>query len=283
MKPTENRTAIILRFIHRHFIWMIVSSYIIAAMMPGFGLWIRNVNFGGAGILQSNLVFSLPLLMLATLLFNAGLGAKTEELTRLVQKPFVLLGGLFCNLTVPLAFIVAVSFLMHIWHDPEEVQQILVGLALVAAMPIAGASTAWSQNANGSLALSLGLVLGSTALSPLLTPFVLHMAGFVTTGDYSEDLHELASGEAASFLGVWVILPTLLGLHMLAGEILFEIINYCILLLLNYSNASSRTSSSGRKPDCSMRTRTPPVVGVSVQVTTVFSPFAASSPEAFQL
>jgi hypothetical protein len=31
-------------------------------------------------------------------------------------------------------------------------------------------------------------------------------------------------------------------------------------------------SSSGRKPDCSMRTRTPPLVGVSVQVTTVFSP-----------
>jgi BASS family bile acid:Na+ symporter len=198
MKPTENRTAIILRFIHRHFIWMIVSSYIIAAVTPGFGLWIRNVNFGGGGILQSKLVFSLPLLMLATLLFNAGLGAKTEELTRLVQKPFVLLGGLFCNLTVPLAFIVAVSFLMRIWDNEEEVQQILVGLALVAAMPIAGASTAWSQNANGSLALSLGLVLGSTTLSPLLTPFVLHMAGFVTTGDYSEDLHELASGDTSS-------------------------------------------------------------------------------------
>jgi bile acid:Na+ symporter, BASS family len=122
-----------------------------------------------------------------------------------------LLGGVSGNLMIPVAFIVAVSFLMHIWHDPEEVQQILVGLALVASMPIAGASTAWSQNANGSLALSLGLVLSTTALSPLLTPFVLHMAGFVTTGDYSEDLHELASGEAASFLGIWVILPTLLG------------------------------------------------------------------------
>ena len=258
MKPTENRTAIILRFIHRHFIWMIVSSYIIAAMMPGFGLWIRNVNFGGAGILQGKLVFSLPLLMLATLLFNAGLGAKTEELTRLVQKPFVLLGGLFCNLTVPLAFIVAVSFLMHIWHDQEEIQQILVGLALVAAMPIAGASTAWSQNANGSLALSLGLVLGSTTLSPLLAPFVLHIAGFVTTGDYSEDLHELASGEAASFLGIWVILPTLLGIlvHMLAGELLvtrampyLKIINYCILLLLNYSNASLTLPNVVSQPD----------------------------------
>jgi BASS family bile acid:Na+ symporter len=250
MKPTENRTAIILRFIHRHFIWMIISSYIVAAMMPGFGLWIRNVSFGSA--------VSLPLLMLAALLFNAGLGVKTEELTRLLQKPFVLLGGVSCNLMIPLAFIVAVSFLMHIWHNQEEVQQMLVGLALVAAMPIAGASTAWSQNANGSLALSLGLVLGSTTLSPLLTPFVLHMAGFVTTGDYSEDLHELASGEATTFLGVWVILPTVLGIlaHMLAGEILvtrvmpnLKIINYCILLLLNYSNASLTLPKVVSQPD----------------------------------
>jgi BASS family bile acid:Na+ symporter len=93
MKPTENRTAIILRFIHRHFIWMIISSYIVAAMMPGFGLWIRNVSFGGA--------ISLPLLMLAALLLNAGLGVKTEELTRLLQKPFVLLCGVSCNLMIP--------------------------------------------------------------------------------------------------------------------------------------------------------------------------------------
>jgi BASS family bile acid:Na+ symporter len=250
MKPTENRTAIILRFIHRHFIWMLISSYIVGAMMPGFGLWIRNATFGGA--------VPLPLLMLAALLLNAGLGLKTEELTRLLQKPFVLLCGVSCNLMIPLAFIVAVSFLMHIWHDQEEIQQILVGLALVAAMPIAGASTAWSQNANGSLALSLGLVLGSTTLSPLLTPFVLHMAGFVTTGDYSEDLHELASGEATTFLGVWVILPTFLGIlaRMLAGEILvtrvmpnLKIINYCILLLLNYSNASLTLPKVVSQPD----------------------------------
>jgi hypothetical protein len=32
-----------------------------------------------------------------------------------------------------------------------------------------------------------------------------------------------------------------------------------------------------------MRTCVPPFVGVSVQLTTVFNPFAASSPEEFQL
>jgi bile acid:Na+ symporter, BASS family len=190
-----------------------------------------------------------------------------------------LLGGVSRNVTIPLTFIVAVSFLMHIWYNQEEVQQILVGLALVAAMPIAGASTAWSQNASGSLALSLGLVLSTTTLSPLLTPFVLHIAGFVTTGDYSEDLHELASGEAASFLGVWVILPTFLGIlaHMLAGEILvtkvtpyLKIINYCILLLLNYSNASLTLPNVISQPHTALL-----AVTLTIVMALCFSAFSA--------
>lgn len=66
---------------------------------------------------------------------------------------------------VPLLFIIAIDLPMRFWHNAEEVQQILVGLALVASMPIAGSSTAWAQNANGNLALSLGLVLLTTCWS----------------------------------------------------------------------------------------------------------------------
>jgi predicted Na+-dependent transporter len=57
------------------------------------------------------------------------------------------------------------------------VQNILVGLALVASMPVAGSSTAWSQNTDGDMALSLGLVLLTTLLSPLTTPAALHAVG----------------------------------------------------------------------------------------------------------
>lgn len=246
MIKIKNPIQLILRITHRYFIWMLILSYAVAAAWPDFGSWIRGVKFGD-GILPSQLVATLPVLMLAVLLFNAGLGAKTEELTRLLQKPFLLGGALCCNVLTPLIFIVAVSFMVYVWHNQEEVQQILMGLALVASMPIAGASTAWSQNSNGNLALSLGLVLSTTALSPLLTPFVLHMVGFVTTGDYSEDLHELASNGVTTFLGLWVILPTLLGVsvRLLAGDgqvtrvsPYLKLINFCLLLILNYSNAS---------------------------------------------
>jgi hypothetical protein len=31
---------------------------------------------------------------------------------------------------------------MQLWHNPREVQEILIGLALIASMPVAGSSTA---------------------------------------------------------------------------------------------------------------------------------------------
>ena len=258
MTSIKSPDTALVHLIHRYFIWIIVSSYLIAAVTPRFGLWIRTLNLGSVSVFQTKLDFPLPPLMLASLLFNAGMGARSAELRHLLHKPWVLLGGVFGNVATPLAFIMVVSFAMRFWHDPDEVQQILVGLALVASMPIAGASTAWSQNANGNLALSLGLVLATTLLSPLLTPMVLHAVGFVTVGDYSEDLHELAADGAVSFLGAWVILPSLLGIltRWLAGDgrinsvmPLVKLINYCVLVLLNYSNASLTLPNVLSDPD----------------------------------
>ncbi|MGH7193795.1 MAG: bile acid:sodium symporter family protein, partial [Candidatus Saccharimonadales bacterium] len=126
------------------------------------------------------------------------------------------------------------------------------------SMPIAGSSTAWSQNVNGNMALSLGLVLGSTLLSPLTTPVALHSVGLMTTGDYSEDLHELASGGTNAFLAVSVILPSLLGvsIRLLAGRArieavkpLLKLANFCILFLLIYSNASMSLPQAVGNPD----------------------------------
>ena len=95
-------------------------------------------------------------------------------------------------------------------------QNILVGLALVASMPIAGSSTAWAQNADGELALSLGLVLFSTLLSPVTTPLALHSAGLMASGDYALDLHELAAGGTGAFLGICVLAPSLIGIGIRA-------------------------------------------------------------------
>lgn len=241
--------AKISHFIHAHFIWLLIGSYVVAAFFPGLGLSVRYLTWGS---------ISLPMLMLGFLLFNAGLGVDLAALKQL-RKDFVSLAlGLLGNLVIPIVYIAVVMRTMQFWHNPDEVQNILVGLALVASMPIAGSSTAWSQNANGNMALSLGLVLCSTFLSPLTTPLALHSVGLMTTGDYSEDLHELAGSQTGWFLLVSVIVPSILGIfcrqivgreRITASKAHLKLVNSAILLFLNYSNASVSLPQAIATPD----------------------------------
>ncbi len=245
-------------FLHRNFIWFLLSSYVVAAVAPQVGLAIKSVSLGRFTLFGESIHVSLPMLLLALLLLNAGLGVQTPQLRYLLRRPWVLVAGLAANLLIPIAYIFAVSQSMRLWHNPDELQNILVGLALVASMPIAGSSTAWSQNANGDLSLSLGLVLFSTAFSPLTTPLALHSVGLMTTGDYSEDLHELAASGTGGFLAVCVILPSVLGI-LLRGAAgaeridrakpTLKLLNSLNLLVLNYSNASVSLPESIRNPD----------------------------------
>jgi BASS family bile acid:Na+ symporter len=246
----KNRHASFLtltQFIHHHLLWFLIAAYVMSAIWPAAGLAIRNLSFGAIHIFNETLHVSLLLLLLATLMFNAGLGVKPSHLKSLGQQTRVLLAGLTANLIIPMAYIFLVTLIMRLWYEPEEAQHILVGLALVAAMPIAGASTAWAQNSNGNLALSLGLVLASTVLSPILTPIALYVFGEMATEEYERVIHSLAAYGSGAFLGLWIVFPSLLGLGVrflvpearLTAILPFvKLINSVVLLLLNYSNGS---------------------------------------------
>ncbi len=235
------------QFIHHHLLWFLMGAYTIATVLPTSGLWIRNITFGDISIFGEKLHVSLLLLLLATLMFNAGLGVKTSHLKSLMHKTRVLFAGLTANLVIPMTYIFLVTLVMRLWYEPDEAQHILVGLALVAAMPIAGASTAWAQNSNGNLALSLGLVLSSTILSPVITPIALQVFGEMASEEYETVLHDLAAYGSGTFLGLWVVLPSVLGLcvrlvvpeaQLTAVMPVIKLTNSIVLLLLNYSNAS---------------------------------------------
>src|SRR5262249_24614663 len=88
----------------------------------------------------------------------------------------------------------------------------LVGLAVIAAMPIAGSSAAWSQNADGNVALSLGLVVASTLLSPLTTPLALTAVSTLAPGDPASALREMGGRRAGAFLLAFVVVPSAAGL-----------------------------------------------------------------------
>jgi BASS family bile acid:Na+ symporter len=234
-------------FVPRHLLVFLIGIYALAVIYPTLGLWIRNTSFGEMTIFQDKTHVSLLLIMLSLLMFNAGLGVKTSHLRTVMQKKLVLFAGLTANLVIPMAYIFVMTLVMRLWYEPVEAQHILVGLALVAAMPIAGASTAWVQNSNGNLALSLGLVLFSTVLSPIVTPVALQVFGEMAADEYEVVLQGLAAYGSVSFLTLWVVLPSLLGLfvRLMVREAWvtavmpsIKLINAIDLLLLNYSNAS---------------------------------------------
>jgi len=254
MEDHQGIVASVAHLVHRYFLGLLLASYAAAALLPGPGLWLREVRVGtGFG-----LRLSLPALMLALLLLNAGLGVRAARLRGLARNPLPLGAGLAGNLVVPVLFVLAVSQVLRLWHDSDEVQNILVGLALVASMPVAGSSAAWSQNANGDLALSLGLVVLSTCLSPLTTPAALHAIGWVAHGQYAASLLALADGAVGLFLAVYVLVPALagMGLRSAIGEQrlarmqpLLKLLNAVNLLALNYSNACVALPQAVAQPD----------------------------------
>jgi BASS family bile acid:Na+ symporter len=244
--------------IHAKFIWLLMASYVVAGFCPAWGLAIKQMSFGEMNVFQEKIKLSMPMLMLSFLLLNAGLGVDLSRLKGSIKGLWVLATGLFANLAVPVVFIFLVTQIMRFWHNPDEVQNILVGLALIASMPIAGSSTAWSQNANGNMALSLGLVLLSTIASPITTPLALHSVGLMTTGDYSEDLHELAAGGTGGFLAVCVVLPSIVGIVLRAAlgkdtvaraKPTLKLANAVVLIVLNYANASVSLPEAVSNPD----------------------------------
>jgi len=246
-------------FIHRHFLVILICAYVLAAVLPEFGLWLRHIEFTQIRWPDGSTVkVTLSVLMLSFLLFNAGLGIRARELTGLWKHPAPIISGFLANMAVPMLLVLALRGLMQLWHNSDELQNLLVGLAMIISMPIAGSSTAWSQNANGNLTLSLGLVFLSTALSPLTTPLVLHVFGYMTTGDYSADLHELASQGTNAFMLFTVVIPSVLGIvvHFILGEKRTDVVkpylklaNFIVLLLLNYSNAATSLPQAFGKPD----------------------------------
>lgn len=244
----DQGTARTLGWLQRRILWLLLATYVGGALLPQVGLAMRGVS---AGVVRfpggATADASLPAFMLGFLLAVAGLATDLGQLKDTGRKPRLLIAGLAANATWPIAFTVGAATVMAlVKHDIDD-ESILVGLAVSGAMPVAGASATWSQNANGNVALSLAIVLASTLMSPLLTPLVLHAVAAVSHGDYAQHLEELARGRSTAFVVLAVIAPSLFGIAIrgLLGAACvaralpaLKVLNLIVLLLLNYSNAA---------------------------------------------
>ena len=261
--PMKPAVVSICRFLHRHLLWCLVAAYLLGAFWPRTGLWIRGFpgSEGAGGWLLR--------VMLGLMLFNAGLGIDRRRLADLARRWATLAAAVILGAVVPLLFVVVTGMLMWVWAVPASNYRLVLGLAVIAAMPVAGSSTAWSQNADGNLALSLGLVLVSTLLSPLVALAVLHAISATMPAEVGSLFVSMASHVTAVFLALWVILPAVAG--MLVRRVVgrercerakpyLKLINVADLLLLNYANASLSLPSLIESP-------TPLRVGVVVLAT----------------
>ena len=171
MTARMGRMSDVSHFLHRHLLKLIVLSYGLAAVCPAPGLWIKDAEIldvaGSARRPGDYDPPEAPALAPAVQRRDAGPGRPGRADRR---RPGVMLAGLATNLVVPLLFLAVMVPALRAWHNPDEAAIVLVGLALVTAMPIAGSSTGWAQAADGDMALSLGLVLGLDAAEPADDP-----------------------------------------------------------------------------------------------------------------
>lgn len=244
--PSLGLTQACADFFQQRFLFLLLGCYLLAVTVPGFGLKIRDLSFGSVSLAGRHVAISSSMVLLEVLLLNASLCVAKPS--SIFACPRLLTTGLAANLLVPALILFPVSMMLIPWNRAENLQSIIVGLALVSAVPVAGASTAYTQNAEGDLSLAVGLVMVSTLLSPFLMPLSLHLVNFSAEGDFTSNLESLQGADSILVLVFSVALPSVAGLLLRpaigGGRIdsakpFLKILNSSSLLLLNYINASA--------------------------------------------
>jgi len=230
-------------WVHDNFLWLLVLCYLLAAVAPGPGLAIRRLSYTRS----TGDEISAPLLLLALLLFCAATVVRWSQVRGLLGHPGVLLLSLLAVWIVPGLFVSLMGWLLPAVLGDHVSAGMMVGLALVAAMPVANSSVAWTQNARGNVALGLGLIVLTIVLSPLATPQMLNLMGLSLSAEETRHCETLVHQFSGTFFIVWVILPSAAGLlvnrlagpeRIAKGRGWIRLISAVTLLTLNYANAS---------------------------------------------
>ncbi|MEN1680568.1 MAG: bile acid:sodium symporter [Planctomycetota bacterium] len=231
-------------FVRRHFLWVLLSVYGVAAVVPGPGAAAARFDLGAwAGL---NARITAPLILVAALLYLAAMAVDASQLRVLLQKPLLWLTGLACVWLGPAAVVAVGAWLLPSLAS-EAAAGLLLGMTLVAAMPVANSSVAWTQQAGGSLPWSLGLVVLSISLTPWVTPTLLKFSGGALAGADPVLIEQATRSFSGAPFIVWVILPTIAGLatrRAMGPEAADEmaparkLLSTAILLVLNYGAGS---------------------------------------------
>lgn len=237
MPPVRPMVAVARR-LDAVFLILLFAVYVLAAVLPAPHAVISPV----AGVRTSQLV-------LAVLLFVAGLRMAVPTDRDDLGRCGTLIGVGVIGRLLPMTGVLACLTLLSAGGASTPAIDIAVGLTLVAAMPTANTSTAWTRRSSGDLAVCVGVVVATTMLSPLM----ISTAMAVVDGSTGQSLAGGFTFRAVA-LGVvaWVVLPIVVGivagrtLGLASGKPLSSVgssSTLAALLLLNYINASQSLPS----------------------------------------
>jgi bile acid:Na+ symporter, BASS family len=230
-------------WLHRYFLPVLVAVYVLAGVFPGPGTVIREFAVKMPGGSQER----ASMLLLAVLLFCAAAVIQWSQVRDLLERPSVLLVGLLTAWLGPALVVLLFSPLLPWLAVNDATAGMMVGFALVAAMPVANSAAGWTQNAGGNIALTLGLIILSILLSPLATPNLLQLMGWVLSEADTDRVERIVTQFSGWRFILWVILPSLAGAATawLAGhrriahlKPVFRVVTLLTILVLNYANAS---------------------------------------------
>jgi BASS family bile acid:Na+ symporter len=232
-------------FLKRNCFWLLLACYALAALLPRPGQQLRSWRWTPTSLPATEI--TVPLVLLAVLLFCAAVQTDVAQIRAIRSRPWALLIGTIAVWIAPALLVVAAAWGLPLVVDANATSQLLVGLALVASMPVANSSVGWTQLVRGNLALSLSLVLVTIFLSPWVTPALLGALRFTLNPADQSNFTALIDNFSGAFFIIWVVLPTAAGLacrHSLGGQRVAALGNWLTaasvgsLLALNYANAS---------------------------------------------
>jgi bile acid:Na+ symporter, BASS family len=239
---TASRLA---QFLRKNCFWLLVGCYLVAAIWPMPGRAMREWRWTPAAMPAVDV--TLPLVLLSLLLFCAAVQTDVTQIRALGARPWALFWGTLAAWLAPALLVLAAAVVVPLVVDRASTAGLLVGLALVASMPVANSSVGWTQLVRGNLALSLALVLFTIFLCPWVTPWMLGWLRLTLSATDQTYIQSLVGSFSGAFFIIWVVLPTAAGLacrHALGSERVLAIAGWltlasvAALLMLNYVNAA---------------------------------------------
>ncbi len=235
-------------FIQRHFAKILALIYILAIFYPVPGIFADQYSFLHVQLPdKQGFNLTTPMILLGFIVLNAALSINIKELFKVHKNIPIVILAILANFILGIIFFLIIKVPIGLLLSNDNFQQIIIAIAILTSVPIAGTATAWTQTIKGNVTLTLQILLITTLLSPIFVPLILKLFSNFTTGKYAERMLVLANKDIDFFLIIIVVIPAIIGLIInlflkeatISGFMpVIKILNQFYLLFLIYINAS---------------------------------------------